>query len=187
MLRGEKGKDDNMIFDKEITIPVQDKKSIENLRAGNKILVSGKIYAARDSTLSEISDLVEKGNILPFKNSAVFLSSVSTIDQIQGKYAVGPTSSYRMEAHILKLIHSGLSLLIGKGTISENLLSEMRNKSCVYLGFPGGLSALLSKTVKEVKVLSHEHLANEALFELTVCEMPLIVFSDLLGGYIYRH
>lgn len=174
-----------MTFDKEITIPIEKVKVIENLRTGDKILVSGKIYAARDSTLSEAMDLIHKGEILSVKNSAIFLSSVSIIDK--GKYVVGPTSSYRMENHIRKLVHSGFSFLIGKGTVSESILSEMRNNSCIYLGFPGGLSALLSRAVKKTEILSHAHLANEALFELTVCKMPLIVFSDLWGGYIYRH
>ncbi|MBN2364326.1 fumarate hydratase C-terminal domain-containing protein [candidate division WOR-3 bacterium] len=173
---------------RSLDFPVKNEESLKELKCADRVLIYGNVIAARDSTLSEIIPRIKANENLPFQipGSCLFLSSVSVIDKSNNKFAVGPTSTYRMESNLSLLLSFGLKAVIGKGAVSDAFLSEMLRMGCVYLGFPGGLSALISRTVKDATTLSHGHLGNEALCELTVSEMPSIVFADLWGDYIFR-
>ncbi|MBN1619951.1 fumarate hydratase C-terminal domain-containing protein [candidate division WOR-3 bacterium] len=168
-----------------LTFPLDDPQDLKRLSCGEKVLIDGKILAMRDSTLTLLTSVFpaeELKNILK-PGSAVFLSSVSSKENIT---TVGPTSTYRMEEKLVSLIPLGIRALIGKGSVSVNFLAALTQNDCVYLGFPGGLSALLSKNVQKAEILKFSHLGSEALWELHVSGMPFFVFSDLSGNYFFR-
>ncbi|HZX11006.1 MAG TPA: fumarate hydratase C-terminal domain-containing protein, partial [Acidobacteriota bacterium] len=61
-----------------IKTPVSDK-TIEKLRAGDQVFITGDLYTGRDSAHKNLIDLVEKGEDLPIDIKGQFI------------YYVGPT------------------------------------------------------------------------------------------------
>ncbi len=170
---------------KSLFFPLDDLHKLTRLSCGEKVLIEGRILSLRDSTLSLLTSDSEGGDLRKIiePGSAVFLSSVSSYEN---KITVGPTSTYRMEKKLSSLIPLGIKAVIGKGSVSETFLAVLFQNNCVYLGFPGGLSALLSKNVQKAEIIKFSHLGSEALWELQVSRMPFFVFSDLSGNYFFR-
>jgi len=84
------------------------------------------------------------------------------------------------------LLELGVKGMIGKGERSEEVLRSMKNNGAVYLGATGGIAALLARTIVSSRVLDYEDLGPEALRELEVRDMPLVVLIDSLGNSMYR-
>ncbi|MCL6561043.1 MAG: fumarate hydratase C-terminal domain-containing protein, partial [Firmicutes bacterium] len=55
----------------------------------------------------------------------------------------------------------------------------------VYLAAVGGAAALIAKCVKEAKVIAYPELGPEAIYQLVVEDLPVIVVNDTLGGDLY--
>ena len=49
----------------ELNLPL-DKKTVENLKAGDSVLISGEILTARDCAHKRLCEMIEKGEKLPF-------------------------------------------------------------------------------------------------------------------------
>jgi len=76
--------------------------------------------------------------------------------------------------------------MIGKGDRSAEVVESMKQNGAVYLGATGGIAALLARTIITSKVLDYEDLGPEALRELQIRDMPLVVLIDSSGNSIYR-
>jgi fumarate hydratase subunit beta len=62
----------------------------------------------------------------------------------------------------------------------------MKKYSGVYFGAIGGAGALLAKCIKSAKLIAFEDLGAEALRELYVEDMPLVVIIDSEGNNLYE-
>ena len=62
----------------------------------------------------------------------------------------------------------------------------MKKYSGVYFGAIGGAGALLAKCIKSAKLIAYEDLGAEALRELYVEDMPLMVIIDSEGNNLYE-
>ncbi|MDY6881272.1 MAG: Fe-S-containing hydro-lyase [Desulfatiglans sp.] len=162
-------------------------KDVESLRAGDRITISGTVYTGRDAAHRRLIDLINEGKELPIPIEGQVIYYVGPSPPPPGRVigAAGPTTSYRMDPYTPKLIELGLKGMIGKGKRSQEVKEAMVKKKAVYLAAIGGAGALMAKAIKEAKVVAYEDLGPEAIRELRVEELPVIVVNDTLGNDLY--
>jgi fumarate hydratase subunit beta len=158
------------------------------LKAGQRILLSGAVYTARDAAHKRIIDILDIGSAVPFnlKNAAIYYCGPSPAkpDTVIG--ACGPTTSSRMDVFTPRILKEGVKFLIGKGSRSESVVNSIKENSAVYLVATGGVAALSSKTVRKADLIAFEDLGPEAIYKLEVEDMPLIVAMDSDGGNVFK-
>lgn len=158
------------------------------LRAGDKILLSGVVYTARDAAHKRFSALLDEGNELPFplKGSAIYYAGPTPAPEGLPIGSCGPTTSARMDVFAPRLLDLGLSAMIGKGGRSPAVCDAIRRNGAVYLCAIGGAGALAAKAVRSVEVIAFEDLGCESVKRLVVEEFPLIVGIDCAGGSLFH-
>ncbi len=172
---------------KKITTPLSDE-VVSGLKIGDKVLLSGVIYTARDAAHKRLCDLIDKGEKLPIDITGQVIYFVGPAPAKPGKPigSAGPTTSYRMDPYSPKLIALGLKGMIGKGMRSKEVRDAMVKHKAVYFGATGGAGALIAKCIKESQVVAYEDLGPEAIRRLVVEDFPLIVINDAHGGDLYE-
>lgn len=172
---------------KKIQLPMSED-TIKNLKAGEIVLLSGKIYTSRDAGHKRICQALDDKKELNFNLEGAVIYYVGPTPCKEGEVigSAGPTTSGRMDAYAPKLIENGLKAMIGKGLRSQEVIKSMIKYNCVYFAAVGGIGALLSKCVKKSTVLDYAELESEALRELVVQDMPLVVAIDAKGTSIYE-
>ena len=165
-----------------------DRRSCPNLRAGDKILLSGVVYTARDAAHKRFSALLDEGKELPFplKGSAIYYAGPTPAPEGLPIGSCGPTTSARMDVFAPRLLDLGLSAMIGKGGRSPAVCDAIRRNGAVYLCAIGGAGALAAKAVRSVEVIAFEDLGCESVKRLVVEEFPLIVGIDCAGGSLFH-
>lgn len=158
------------------------------LRAGDKILLSGVVYTARDAAHKRFSALLDEGKELPFplKGSAIYYAGPTPAPEGLPIGSCGPTTSARMDVFAPRLLDLGLSAMIGKGGRSPAVCDAIRRNGAVYLCAIGGAGALAAKAVRSVEVIAFENLGCESVKRLVVEEFPLIVGIDCAGGSLFH-
>lgn len=159
-----------------------------SLRAGDKILLSGVVYTARDAAHKRFSALLDEGKELPFplKGSAIYYAGPTPAPEGLPIGSCGPTTSARMDVFAPRLLDLGLSAMIGKGGRSPAVCDAIRRNDAVYLCAIGGAGALAAKAVRSVEVIAFEDLGCESVKRLVVEEFPLIVGIDCAGGSLFH-
>jgi fumarate hydratase subunit beta len=170
-----------------ITTPLGDD-VIEALKAGEKILISGYIYTARDAAHKRFIDTLNEGKELPFdiKNQVIYYCGPSPAPPGKVIGACGPTTSSRMDLYAPKLLSLGLKGMIGKGKRSQSVKDAITQYRAIYFGATGGAGALLSKSVVSSEIIAYEELGPEAVRKLGVKNMPLFVINDIYGNDLYE-
>ncbi len=165
-----------------IKAPLSDK-DINKLKAGDQVLISGKIYAARDAAH------VRFGGSPPFDVKGQILYYASPTPTPPGKVigSIGPTTASRMDAFTPALLKQGLKGMIGKGRRSREVIDAIKKYKAVYFVVPGGAAALLSRHVKKAKVIAYPKLGAEAVLELEVADFPALVAIDSKGRDLFEN
>lgn len=163
------------------------KEVARSLRCGDRVLISGEIYTARDAAHKRMVETIRNDESLPFEINEAIIYYAGPAPAPAGRIigSCGPTTSCRMDAYAPLLIERGLSGMIGKGERCEAVISAMKTHGSVYFGAIGGAGALIAEHVKAVEVVAYEDLGTEAIRRLRVEEMPVVVAIDSLGNSIY--
>jgi fumarate hydratase subunit beta len=169
-------------------VPPLTDKDVMSLEIGDKVLVSGVIYTARDAAHKRLLDLLEAGKPLPMEIKGQILYYVGPSPARPGRVigAAGPTTSYRMDSYAPTLIRLGLKAMIGKGKRSPEVIAALQEYKAVYLGATGGAGALISQCIKDAKVIAFPELGPEAIHRLEVEDLPAIVINDCQGRDLYE-
>ena len=171
---------------KKIGLPITDK-DIEGLKAGDAVLLSGKLLTGRDAAHKRIVEAI-KSDSLPFDINGMAIYYVGPCPAKEGSVigSCGPTTSYRMDPYAPTLMDNGLKAMIGKGGRSKEVTEAIIRNKCVYFAAIGGAGAMYSKQVKAAKVIAYEDLGTEAVRELMVEDFPVIVAIDSKGNCVYE-
>ncbi len=171
---------------KEITLPLTNE-TVAELKAGDKIMLSGEIYVARDAAHERIVSMIKNGKQPPLeiKNAAVYYAGPSPTKQGEIIGVIGPTTAGRMDAYTPFLLDRGLRVMIGKGKRSKEVTDSIVKNKAVYLGASGGAAVLLQNSVVEAQLTAWAELGPEALLRLKVKKMPLVVVIDSFGFCLY--
>jgi fumarate hydratase subunit beta len=162
--------------------------TIEKLKTGDKVRISGMLYTARDAAHKRLLEMIESGKDLPFDLKGQLLYYVGPTPAKPGQAigSAGPTTSYRMDTYTPALIKMGLKGTIGKGSRSKEVIEAMKIYKAVYFAAVGGAAALIAKTIKNVEIIAFEDLGTEAIRKMEVDNFPAIVVNDTNGGDLYN-
>ena len=160
-------------------------------RAGDTLLLSGKMLTGRDAAHKRIADLFAKGEGLPpgvdFTNR--FIYYVGPVDPV-GKEVVGPagpTTSTRMDKFTeMMLSKTGLIGMIGKAERGPAAVEVIKNHKAVYLIAVGGAAYLISKAITGARTVAFADLGMEAIYEFEIKDMPVTVAVDSEGNSIHK-
>lgn len=164
------------------------KSAAAQLRAGDRVLLSGTIYTARDAAHKRLFALLDEGKELPLplKDAVIYYAGPTPAQQGMAVGACGPTTASRMNGFAPRLLDLGLRAIIGKGEMSGEVQAALeRNGSC-YFAAVGGAGALIARCIKTAEVIAFDELGCESIKRMTVEELPLTVAMDCAGGNLYR-
>ena len=169
-----------------VSMPISDD-VVAKLRAGDRVLLSGSIYTGRDAAHKRMAELLDADAPLPFDVSgqAIYYAGPCPAPPGRAIGSVGPTTSLRMDAYAPRLMREGLRFMIGKGSRSKPVIEAIREHNGVYFAAIGGAGALMALCVEHAEVVAFEDLGAEAVYKLTVRDMPLVVAIDSAGQSIY--
>jgi len=172
---------------KRLQPPLSDS-DVRSLKAGDEVVVSGVVYAARDMAHKRLCEAVDAGQKLPFELEGAVIYFVGPSPARPGRVigAAGPTTSSRMDAFSPKLIAGGLRAMIGKGYRGQQVREALKKYGAVHLSTIGGAGALLSRYIVSAEVIAYNDLGTEAVRKLEVADFPAIVAYDCYGNSVYK-
>ena len=172
---------------KFINTPLTDDE-VDGLKAGDRVLLSGIIYTARDAAHKKLIDMMDRGEELPMelKGQVIYYVGPCPAKPNEVIGSVGPTTSGRMDAFTSALLERGLKGMIGKGERSQEVISSLIRNRAVYFAATGGAGALLAEAVKKARVIAFPELGPEAIYMLKVQNFPVTVAIDAKGTDLYK-
>ncbi len=152
------------------------RKELQNLHAGDSVLLSGTIYTARDAAHKKLCTLIAEKQPLPFElqEAAIYYAGPTPTKDNGQIGSIGPTTSSRMDIFAPILLANGLALMIGKGARDEAVCNAIMQNNAAYFCAAGGLGALISKSILSSEEIAFPELGCESIKKLTVENMPLI-------------
>lgn len=164
------------------------KEDLVDLKAGDRVTISGKLYTARDVVHQELLKLLEDGRELPFdiKGACIYYTGPAPHRDGEVIGSCGPTTGYRMDAYTPALLDAGMLGMIGKGKRGEEVIQSIVDHGAVYFTAIGGAAALIKSTVVENRILAYKDYGAEALRELVVEKFPVTVTVDSQGRDLYK-
>ena len=173
-------------MEKRLTLPLKEE-DINELKAGDYVYLSGTIYTARDAAHKRMDETLNENGSLPIdiKDSTIYYMGPSPARPGRPIGSAGPTTASRMDKYAPRLLDLGLKGMIGKGKRSPEVIDAIKRNNAVYFAAVGGAGALLSKAIKESRLIAYVDLGTEAIRELTVEDFPVIVVIDKNGNNLY--
>ena len=154
---------------KTITTPISEE-DINNLKTGEKILISGTILTGRDAALPRLVKLAKNGKSpVKLEGAAIFHTAVSPA-------GIAPTSSNKTEIEnsIAPLSEVGVRMHIGKGALSSETIESLKKNKSIFVVTPPAAALLTSKMISS-KVAAFSEEGMEALHSIEVQDFPAIV------------
>jgi fumarate hydratase subunit beta len=161
---------------------------VAKLRAGDKVVISGTLYVARDAAHKRLVEAMARGEALPFdpQGQIIYYMGPAPAKPGQAIGSSGPTTSGRMDSYAPRLMEVGLKGTIGKGSRSQPVKDAIKKHKAVYFAATGGAGALIARCAKKAEAIAYEDLGAEALLKLEVEDFPVIVINDIYGGDAYE-
>jgi fumarate hydratase subunit beta len=171
---------------RQVQLPLEAPLVLE-LRAGDELELSGDVLTGRDQACARLYEMILAGRTLPVALERELLYFVGPSPTPPGHVigSAGPTTTGRMNRFIPTLLQNGLTGLIGKGYLAEDVKQALVLHQAVYLGAIGGIGALLSKSIEHAEVIAFEELLSEAMRRLALRRFPVVVLNDAHGGDLY--
>lgn len=171
----------------KITTPLTDE-IVEQLRAGDKVLISGTMFVARDAAHKRMVETLDRGEELPFdpQGQVIYYMGPSPAPPGRPIGSAGPTTSYRMDPYAPRMMEVGLKGMIGKGNRNMAVREAIQKHKAIYLAATGGAAALIAQSIKQAEVIAYEELGAEAVRRLEVEDFPAIVVNDCHGHDAYE-
>ena len=161
---------------------------VQTWKAGETILLSGKMLTGRDAAHKKMTDLLAKGEPLPVDMKGRFIYYVGPVDPVRDEVVgpAGPTTATRMDKFTRTMLEkTGLLGMIGKSERGPAAIDAIRDYQSVYLMAVGGAAYLVAQAIKSSKVLGFPELGMEAIYEFDVKDMPVTVAVDSRGESVH--
>ena len=170
-----------------INAPITEK-VVDTLKAGDMVYITGTIYTARDAAHKRMAEALSAREPLPIdmKNNIIYYMGPSPAREGRPIGSAGPTTASRMDKYAPDLLDLGLKGMIGKGKRSQAVIDGIVRNGAVYFAAVGGAGAILSKCIKKSTVIAYDDLGTEAIRELEVENLPVIVVIDSEGNNLYE-
>ena len=164
---------------------------VQTWQPGETLLLSGSMLTGRDGAHKRIQEIFERGEALPdgvdFNNR--FIYYVGPVDAVRDEVVgpAGPTTATRMDKFTnMMLERTGLLGMIGKAERGPVAIDAIKRYGAVYLMAVGGAAYLVSKAIREARVIAFEDMGMEAIHEFVVEDMPVTVAVDSQGTSVHE-
>lgn len=157
-------------------------------RAGDRLLLSGRLLTARDAAHRRLTDMLASGAPLPVSLRDRVLYYVGPVDPVGDEVIgpAGPTTASRMDPYLEPLMaQAGVLATIGKAERGGDAVNAIRRHRRAALIAVGGAAYLIAQAVKRQQLVAFADLGMEAIYELDVQEMPVTVAVDAAGGNVH--
>jgi fumarate hydratase, class I len=173
---------------KRVNFDTLTREEVESWKAGDRLLLNGKMLTGRDAAHKKIQDMLAKGEELPvdFRGRAIYY--VGPVDPIIGEVVgpAGPTTATRMDKFTDMMLDLGLLVMIGKAERGQGAVDCIAKHKVAYLMAVGGAAFLVARAIKGSKVVGFPELGMEAIYEFEVKDMPVTVAVDSSGDNVHR-
>ena len=158
-------------------------------KAGDRLLLSGKLLTGRDAAHKRLLDMMTRGEKLPVDLANRFIYYVGPVDPVRDEVVgpAGPTTSSRMDRFVEPLLaKAGLIGMVGKSERGPAATESIKKHGAVYCIAVGGAAYLVSKSIRGSRMVAFEDLGMEAIREFEVKDMPVIVAVDSSGNAVHK-
>jgi fumarate hydratase class I len=176
---------------KHVDLNTLTREVVQSWKAGDRLLLNGKLLTGRDAAHKRIADLYASGEGLPegvdFTNRVIYY--VGPVDPVRDEAVgpAGPTTATRMDKFTeMMLEKTGLISMIGKAERGPAGLEAIRKHKAAYLMAVGGAAYLVSKAIRSSRVVAFADLGMEAIYEFDVEDMPVTVAVDAAGSNVHE-
>ena len=159
-------------------------------KAGERLLLSGKLLTGRDAAHKRICALLEAGKPLPdgldFRDRVIYY--VGPVDPVGDEVVgpAGPTTANRMDRFTeTMLARAGLLAMVGKAERGPEAIAAIRRHGSAYLIAVGGAAYLVSRAIRASRVVGFPELGMEAVYEFEVSDMPVTVAVSSDGESVH--
>jgi fumarate hydratase class I len=164
-------------------------RELSHFRAGDKLLLSGKLLLARDAAHLKWQALIEEKKPLPdyLSKHPIYYAAPAGTPPGKASGSLGPTTANRMDSYAEALMSRGASLVtVAKGNRSAAFRETCKKYRGFYLGTVGGAAALLAEeNVIDSQIIDYPELDMEAVRLITVKDLPAFIIIDDKGGDLY--
>jgi fumarate hydratase class I len=166
------------------------REEIATWKAGERLLLSGKLLTGRDAAHKRICALLEAGKPLPdgldFKDRVIYY--VGPVDPVRKEVVgpAGPTTANRMDRFTETMLgKAGLLAMVGKAERGAEAVEVIRQHRSAYLIAVGGAAFLVSQAIRASRVVGFAELGMEAVYEFEVRDMPVTVAVSAQGESVH--
>ena len=159
-------------------------------KAGERLLLSGKLLTGRDAAHKRICALLEADKPLPdgldFRNRVIYY--VGPVDPVGNEVVgpAGPTTANRMDRFTETMLSkAGLLAMVGKAERGPEAVAAIRRHASAYLIAVGGAAFLVSQAIRASRVVGFAELGMEAVYEFDVIDMPVTVAVSSDGESVH--
>ncbi len=173
---------------KRVNLDTLSQAEIETLKAGDTLLLSGKMLTGRDAAHKKIVDLIEQGEPLPVDFTDRIIYYVGPVDPVRDEVVgpAGPTTATRMDKFTRTMLEkANLAGMIGKAERGPEAIAAIRDNKAVSMIAVGGAAYLVAKAITKSTLLAFPELGMEAIFEFEVVDMPVTVGVDSTGESVH--
>lgn len=174
---------------RRVNLDTVTREEVATWRAGEVVLLSGKLLTGRDAAHKRMVDMLNRGEKLPVDFTNRFIYYVGPVDPVREEVVgpAGPTTATRMDKFTRQMLETTHLLgMVGKSERGSVAIEAIRDNGAVYLMAVGGAAYLVSKAIKASRVLAFEDLGMEAIYEFTVEDMPVTVAVDARGVSVHQ-
>ncbi len=153
------------------------------LRSGDRVLMSGVVFAARDAAHARMVQTLDAGGQLPIdvRGQLIYYTGPTPARPGHAAGSIGPTTSMRLDPFTPRMLEAGMKACMGKGNRGPEVQEALKKYNGVYLMAVGGAGAMLSRFVKKIEVVAYEDLGTESIKRMEVEDFPAIVMDDCQG------
>jgi len=158
-------------------------------KPGEVLLLNGKLLTGRDAAHKRMTDMLNRGEKLPFDFKDRFIYYVGPVDPVREEVIgpAGPTTATRMDKFTRQMLaETGLLGMVGKAERGPIAIEAIREFGAVYLMAVGGAAYLVSKAIIASRQLAFEDLGMEGIYEFEVKDMPVTVAVDSKGTSVHQ-
>ncbi len=173
---------------KRVNMDTLTRAEMQQWRAGDTLLLSGKMLTGRDAAHKKIVDMIEKGEPLPVDFTDRIIYYVGPVDPVRDEVVgpAGPTTATRMDKFTRTMLEqAGLAGMIGKAERGQVAIDAIRDNQAVSMIAVGGAAYLVAKAITKSTLLAFPELGMEAIYEFEVKDMPVTVSVDSRGESVH--
>ncbi|MEY4721986.1 MAG: hypothetical protein RIQ46_1711, partial [Pseudomonadota bacterium] len=173
---------------KKVNLDTLTPEEVQGWKAGDRLLLNGRMLTGRDAAHKRIQDMLAKGEELPVDFRGRVIYYVGPVDPVRDEVVgpAGPTTATRMDKFMDMMLEQGLLACVGKAERGPVATQSIAQHKSAYLMAVGGAAYLVARAIKQSKVVGFEDLGMEAIYEFTVEDMPVTVAVDSEGANVHR-